>query len=212
MFSLPFLPDPATLYLQPLNALLRREDWARERLARHAGKSVRFLAGPVKVNLSVQAQGLVGPCDPAVVPDVILTVPASQFVNLPGVLRSRDPATIADLMHIEGDAGLAHVVSDLARDLRWDPEEDLARVVGDVVASRVASGVRGAAAGLRGAAERLAGNTVEYLTEESGLMAARPAFEDWSGGVAQLATRLDALEARISSHEYRAGRPASRSV
>ena len=43
MLPLPFLPTPSRL--QALNMLLKREDWARERLVRHAGKTVRFALG-----------------------------------------------------------------------------------------------------------------------------------------------------------------------
>ncbi|TEA78301.1 ubiquinone biosynthesis accessory factor UbiJ [Allopusillimonas ginsengisoli] len=209
MFFLPFLPDPAAFCRRPLNALLRREDWARERLGRHAGKSIRFLAGPFNVNLAIQAEGLFGASDPAIVPDVTLTLPADRVSSLPRILRSRDPANLADILHVEGDAGLAHVVSDLARDLRWDPEDDLARVVGDVAASRLMDGGRQAVAGLRQAATRVADNTAEYLTEESAMMAARPAFDDVSARLVQLGQRLNGLEARVAAQETPAGtRPA----
>jgi len=201
MFSLPFLPDPAALYLRPLNALLRREAWARERLARHTGKSMRFLAGPVKISLTIQSEGLLGPCDPAIVPDVTLTLPADSLSGLPQALRSRDPADLADVLHVEGDAGLARVVSDLARDLRWDPEEDLGRVVGDVAAARLADGGRQAVRGLREAVSSLAGNAAEYLSEESGMMLSRPAFDEWAARVSLLGARLDSLEARARVRE-----------
>ena len=45
MLPLPFLPTPSRLATQALNMLLKREDWARERLVRHAGKTVRFALG-----------------------------------------------------------------------------------------------------------------------------------------------------------------------
>ena len=45
MLPLPFLPTPSRLVTQALNMLLKREDWARERLVRHAGKTVRFALG-----------------------------------------------------------------------------------------------------------------------------------------------------------------------
>lgn len=206
MFSLPFLPDIAALYLLPLNALLRREDWARERLEPHAGKSIRFLAGPVRAHLSIQAGGLFSASDPAIVPDVTLTMPAERLSSLPGLLRSRNPANIADMMHVQGDAGLARVVSELARDLRWDPEDDLSRLVGDVAAGRLVDGGKRAVAGLRTAAGRVSDNTVEYLTEESRMMAARPAFQEWSERIALLDARLDTLDAMVAAREAPSGK------
>src|SRR5690606_27308627 len=40
-----FLPHPAGLALRALDALLRREDWARHRLTTHAGKTLRLSLG-----------------------------------------------------------------------------------------------------------------------------------------------------------------------
>src|SRR5690606_32919326 len=115
------------------------------------------------------------------------------------LLQSRDPNAIAELLHVQGDAGLASVVSELARDLRWDIEDDLARVVGDMTALRLISAGRSATDGLRASGERLAGNATEFLTEESSMMASRPAFSDWSENVRQLAARVDRLESRITA-------------
>ncbi|NYT82364.1 SCP2 sterol-binding domain-containing protein [Alcaligenaceae bacterium] len=199
MFPFSLLPDPAFMHARILNMLLRREDWARERLSRHAGKTLRFAVGAFKTGFVLQSDGYVQVSDPAVVPDVILTVPAARFADLPSVLRSRDPAAIAAIMHVQGDAGLAQVVSDLARDLRWDVEDDLSRIVGDVAAARLTSLGRNAASGMQSAAIRLAGNVGEYLTEESGLMATRQAYDDWVGRLAEMRKRLDRLDARISA-------------
>src|SRR3546814_2325395 len=78
------------------------------------------ISGSFKMGLSIQSDGLVQPSDQAVTPNVTLTIPADQLAELPGVLRARDPALLTELLHVEGDAGLAQVVSELARDLRWE--------------------------------------------------------------------------------------------
>jgi len=199
MFPLPPFLAPSALSARALNKLLQREDWARERLARHAGKSVGFVVGSFKANFSIQAGGLVQTSDPAIIPDVTLTVPLAHLSRLPDLLQSRDPDGIAELLHVQGDASLARVVSELARDLRWDLEEDLARVLGDMTALRLVGAGRSASDGLRTAGQRLAGNAAEFLTEESNMMASRPAYSDWSATVQQLASRLDRLESRLSA-------------
>src|SRR5690606_9614605 len=110
----------------------------------------------------------------------------------------RDPAALAGLMHVQGDAALAQVVSDLARDLRWDIEDDLSRVVGDVAATRLTSTARGAVAAASETAQRFMGNTAEYLSEESGMLVSRPVFEHWQAQLASLQGRLAELEQRIT--------------
>jgi len=199
MFPLPSFVAPVAVYARVLNTLLGREDWARDRLARHAGKTVRFMVGSYKIGFVIQATGLILPSDRAVVPDVTLTIPASRLADLPGVLRARDPALLTELLHVQGDAGLAQVVSDLARDLRWDVEDDLSRVVGDVAAVRLLKAGGVLAQGMQSAAARFAGNVSEFLSEESALMANRPAFEDWAADVQTIQSRLDQLDRRVAA-------------
>lgn len=199
MFSLPPFFAPSAIHARVLNKLLQREDWARDRLSRHAGKTVRFAIGGFKTGFALQASGFVQACDPAVIPDVTLTIPADKLSGLPSLLRSRSPDALAEIMHIEGDAGLARVVSDLARDLRWDVEDDLSRLVGDMAALRLLRAGKAVAQGLQQTAGRLAGNVGEFLSEESGLMATRPAFDDWAVGLRAMRERLDGLEARVAA-------------
>jgi ubiquinone biosynthesis protein UbiJ len=205
MFPIPSFLAPAVVAARALNQLLRREEWARDRLARHSGKTVRFSAGRYMVGLSIQADGYVTASDPAVVPDVTLTVPAGRLGQLAAALRGGQPDEIAALLHVQGDAGLAQVVSELARDLRWDVEAELAALVGDVAALRLMGGVRMFGQGVRRAGERLAGNVGEYLSEESRTLLGRPAYEQWGGDLAQMQARLDGLERRAARLESRAG-------
>lgn len=186
------------MYARVLNKLLQREEWARERLGRHSGKTLRLRVAGFTASLTVQAGGLLQPSDPVIVPDVTLTIPVHRLADLPGILQARDPAQIASLMHIEGDAALAQLASDLARDLRWDPEEDLSRVVGDVAAVRVMRTGKLLAQGAQASAFRLAENVAEFLGEESGLMAARPALDEHAAQVERVAQRLALLDARMA--------------
>src|SRR3546814_17664990 len=104
-------------------------------------------------------------------------MPADKLTELPSLLRSRDPAALTALMRVEGDAGLAQVVSDLARDLRWAIEEDLSGLVGDMAALRLLQAGKAVARGLQLHADRLADNVGEFLSAESGRMANHPYFK-----------------------------------
>ncbi|MFT0532679.1 SCP2 domain-containing protein [Castellaniella hirudinis] len=194
-----FPPHPAALILQGLNALLRREPWAAERLAAHAGKSIRLSAGAWSLQASIGAQGDLRRCEAVIVPDVTLSVAADRLRDLPSAWRRQGLAGVTALANIQGDAGLAHLVSELARDLRWDVEDDLARVVGDPLAARLTDGVRRVAAGLRQSAGRAQDNLAEYLAEESGLALRSAPFQQWRAEAQSLSQRLDRLEARLQS-------------
>ncbi|NYT65588.1 SCP2 sterol-binding domain-containing protein [Alcaligenaceae bacterium] len=199
MLPLPVFLAPAAVYATALNTLLRREDWARHKLSAHSGKTVRFVLGKIVIGLSVQSDGLVQVADSAIVPDVILTLPTDKLTQLPSVLQARDPAQIAAMLHIEGDAGLASVVSDLAKDLRWDMAHDFSRVVGDIPAMRLMGAGKTMLDVARMATRRLGGNVAEYLGEESGLMANQFAFHVWQDDVHALQRRLDAFDLRLAA-------------
>jgi ubiquinone biosynthesis protein UbiJ len=210
MLPFPVLPNPIRLAVRVLNALLSREEWARDRLARHSGKTVRFVVGAMKANLSIDGQGYTDVADDAIVPDVTLTITSEKFSvdqlfkKQASAATARDRAdAFADMTHISGDAGLAQVVAELAANLRWDPEDDLARVMGDIPAARLAAGARALSAGLRGAAERLGANAAEYLSQERPILTSRPALEDWRAKVTQAVSSVDALAARLARLEAR---------
>ena len=211
---LPFLPLAPLLSsagVSALNRLLMQESWAAQRLARHAGKTVRLAVGETYFSLTIASDGRVQRADTAIVPDVTLTLPASGLGQLFEMIRQKDAEQLVDAMHIQGDAGLASVVADLARHLRWDFEADLARLTGDIPAARLVSGSRSLVQGLQRASERLAGNFVEYVTEEEPLVLGRNGFAAQQGQLALLSTRLDQLEQRLTRLTRSARSTAGRS-
>lgn len=197
MLPLPRAFSPNVLTARVLNALLRREPWASDRLSRHAGKSVRFTAGRMQASYSIGASGLLRVCDPAVVPDVSLSIAADHLADLPAILRSRDLNAITEKLHVQGDAALATLVSELARDLRWDIEDDMAAVFGDVLGPALLQGGRATASMAQTAAQRATANLAEYLGEEGQLLAVRAGMDALRDDCAAMLQRLDALEQRV---------------
>ena len=183
--------------------MLVHESWAQARLSRHAGKTLRLELAGLVMPFSVQSDGRLVAAANEIVPDVVLSVPASRLAELPSVLASRDPSRLSALMHIQGEAALAQLVSELARDLRWDAEDALADRVGDVAARRLVGQGRVLASGLRQSLDRLRGNGAEFLAYESGLLASRPAFDMWRADLDILCARLDGLEQRLSPRTAR---------
>ncbi|MFA5596193.1 MAG: SCP2 domain-containing protein [Pusillimonas sp.] len=197
----PFTTLAASAGVTTLNRLLVREVWAAQRLSRHAGKTVRLALGQTFVSLTIANNGQVQVADTSIVPDVTLTLPAGQFGQVFDLLRHKDPEQLVEAMHIQGDAGLANVVADLARNLRWDVESDLAGIVGDIPAARLVSGTRAVAQVLQQAGERLAGNISEYFTEEDPLVVGRYGFSVLQADCRTLSRQLDQLEQRLTRLE-----------
>lgn len=206
------LPPPSRFVVRLLNALLAREPWASARLVRHAGKTVRFALGNFSLSLTITSDGLVDVADPAVVADVTLSGVPERFnlaSLLPGMRAGGARPDAAELTHISGDAALAQVVADLARDLRWDVEDELAQRIGDVPAARLLGGARRLNDFVRTAALRLAQNISEYLAEERPVLTGRPALAQWCLDLDQLGTDTDALARRLSALDARLGRQAA---
>ena len=198
MLPLPPVPTPNDLTVRLLNALLRREQWAADRLSLHAGKTLRFTVGTVRVGYTIESTGMLRVGDAAVAPDVTLTIAPEHLGDLPGIFRSRDLNAITRKLHVQGEAALATLVSELARDLRWDIEEDASRVFGDLLGPRIVQTLSSTFGFLQEAGKRAADNLGEYLGEEGRVLLARPAIDVFRRDVGNLLLKLNALEQRVS--------------
>jgi len=183
------LPNPAA---RAVNHVLRSAPLAMERLRPHAGRTVEFRVGPVTVALTIQTTGEVLRAVPGAARD--LTVRISPFL-LPR-LAAGEEAAFRDLEML-GDMELAQEVSYLARNLSWDVEEDLSKVVGDIAAHRIVGAGRAVSRWGRDATLRAAQGAAEYWTEESPLIASRVKVDGFVREVSELRDALERLEKRI---------------
>lgn len=184
-----------------INHLLAQASWAREALRPHSGRAARFIVGPVDLCLFVTATGEVAEASEGTAPD--LTVRTSPFTALR--LGAGDLSVRADV-RVEGDEAFARAVWHLATNLRWDAEEDLSRVFGDIVAHRMAASARQGLAAGRDAVERTGLALGEYLTEEGALSPPRQQIAAFTSDVDTARERADRLEARIRALEARLAR------
>jgi ubiquinone biosynthesis protein UbiJ len=174
-----------------LNHLLEAQPWARERLAPFAGETVELRNPPFPSLRFVILPGgrlEAGGADPA----LTVTLKPDALLGL-----ARGPEHFLRAIDVAGDARLAASVMALARDLRWDAEEDLSKLVGDVAAHRLASALRGFAAWQSDAAHRLAESVADYAVDEKRVLVARPELERFALGVAELRDAVERLEKRL---------------
>ena len=179
------------------NHVLRATPVALERLRRHAGRTVSFALGPAEVAFTLQTTGELEPAIAGARRD--LEVRVSPFL-LPR-LAAGEEAAFREI-DMQGDMELAQEISFLLRNLRWDAEEDLARVVGDIAAHRIAGAARALARGARDAGMRTAQAAAEYWTEESPVIASRVKVEGFVDAVTRLREDLERLDKRIGRLEH----------
>lgn len=197
-----------------INHLLEPAGWARDRLAPHAGKTLRFVVVPFDLALAIDATGRVwapapgqAPAADASVGTPDLTLRVSHFL-LPRLMLG-DEAAYREV-ETEGDTGLAAEVQYLFRYLRWDVEDDLSRVFGDIAAHRLARAGRAALEIPLQAGSSVAQMAAEYLKEESPTLAKREPVRQFVGSVDVLRDDLERIEKRIRRLEQRThGRDAS---
>ena len=184
---------PATL--AALNHLLREQRWARERLAEHAGRSVNVLlphdtAPPWRFCFSIDETGLLALAETERA-DVELELPADLPLR---VLLGREG--LLGAVQLRGAADLAEALNFVMPRLRWDIEEDLSKLVGDIAAHRLVQGAQGIAAWQRQASERLGQNLADYLSEEQPLLVKKGELANFSAEVAALRKSLESLQER----------------
>jgi ubiquinone biosynthesis protein UbiJ len=117
-----------------LNHVLMQEKEAKDRLARKKGSVLNLRWGLFALDLLVTPAGLLDRAGSGAKPDLSVEVEAdTPMTVLQSVMAGKPPP-----VKIQGDVQLAAELGWLAENLRWDFEEDLSRVLGDIPAHAIA--------------------------------------------------------------------------
>lgn len=188
----------SSFFLSATNHLLAQAGWARARLQPHSGRSARLELVPLAtIDFCVAADGQLAEWAGEDAPEVTLRL---AVADLPRLLID-GLETAMRHVRIEGNAEFAEALGFVFRHLRWDAEEDLARVFGDIAAHRLVDTGRRVADEARRSAARAGGNVVEYLTEEAPLLVPRAALPAFAQEVAALRDALGRLDKRLERLE-----------
>ena len=105
---------------------------------------------------------------------------------------------------LTGDADLAQLIGRLAGQLRWEYEEDLARLVGDAPANFAVRQGKKFISASRSAASDLLDNVVEYVSEERKVLLNKRDFIAHKSELNDLRESVDRIEKRIQLLEQKA--------
>ena len=146
-----------------VNHLLSAEPVANERLRKHAGRCMALhfsgwppMLPPLPVTVfRVTPAGLIEWCgdDAPAEPDLRVTIDASN----PALAMAQALVGTRPRVEVSGDAAFATDLNWLFDNLRWDLQDDLARVVGAGPAREITRIAGGVAAGLREAVRAVGG-------------------------------------------------------
>ena len=160
------------------NHVLDGEGWARERLARFAGHAIELRA--------------------PLLPTLFVTITAQGRLAPGGVAPPAATVAFGPRLRFSGEGELAKELEALSHVLRWDVEDDLSRIFGDVVAHRAALAGRALWEWQRDAAQRVMDAVGAYATDEARLVVRRPELDALGDAVSRLAAALDELEQRVA--------------
>ena len=191
------------LVLTAFEHLLRQQQWARERLMAHAGANLRLgvdvpaIAGlpPPEFRVTIDDQGFLRPAEPEVPVAVSLLLRPS--VDAVFAMLRDGPDGISRHLKVDGDVMLAGTMGELARHLRWEPEEDLSRLVGDAAAHRITRAANDGADRFRDLGRRAASGMSQFMSGDQQQLATRPLLQWLRDSAALLDDRVSALEARV---------------
>jgi ubiquinone biosynthesis accessory factor UbiJ len=198
----PAVKTASKAFAAAANHLLARESWARERLVPYAGRTARLVSSPFALFLLVQPDGLLAAADEAEAQlfDVTISVPADAF---PAFIQGGQSAVMKHV-RIDGDAEFANTIAKLAEHLRWEPEEDLARLIGDSGAHRIGSAMRTAGVQARRAGRNLLESAAEFLLDEQPQLVRRSALDSFNAELSSARDALARVEKRLERLEQKA--------
>ena len=175
-----------------INHLLRGASWARDELKPFAGRTARIEAVPFALALTVVESGEITPAAADAAPSVTLRLTPGVLLRL----AARDESAWREI-EITGDTNFASAIHRVVRNLRWDVEEDLSRVFGDIAAHRMAEAGRTIRRWGEQAADNTARSFAEYWTEEQPLIAARSDLDEFGRAVDRLRDDTARFEKRL---------------
>lgn len=180
------------------NHLLAGEAWARTRLKVFAGRTVRLEYGVLHFTATITRAGLLAAA--------ISDAQAAVNIQLPedAPLRAlTDRSSLLASVRIAGNADFAETLGFVLRNLRWDAEEDLSLLVGDIAARRLILGGKNLFDRHLRRARNFALNVAEYFTEEDPVLARRADIVCFSTAVDGVRDDCAWIEKRLQRLEMR---------
>lgn len=176
-----------------INHLLQGASWAPQRLKPFAGKTARFRIFPFDLALTVQDTGEVAEAFSEAVADTTFSLTPGLWLRI----LAQDETAYQEV-ETSGDSAFANEILYLAKNLRWDVEEDLSRVMGDILAHRMVQTGERLMDWRRQAMLNFAEALVEYWTEEQPLIAKSIPLRQFIREVDTLRDDVERIEKRIA--------------
>ena len=163
-----------------------------------AGKVVQFDFVLAKANLQILEDGSLAIAgasynNKSASPDATIHLPASLALRL----LAKDEAAKM-FIKIDGDTHLATELSKVLQNMRWDIEEDLSHVTGDIAAFKIGEFSKKAFAEMRQQSINAAEMLSEFWQEEKPILAKKRHVEQFNADVDTLKSDVARFEKRFA--------------
>ena len=185
----------ATHFLQHLT---NQNNWSRAYLLPFAGKVVQLDIAFIKTNLLVLEDGSLSIAGETATPEANIHAPPSLVLR---ILAGDESAKTQ--IKIDGDAHLAAELGKVLALMRWDIEEDLSKVVGDIAANKTASAAKSVFFEAKKQTTNAAEMLTEFWQEEKPILAKKR-------HVAQFNDDVDTLRSDVARFEKRLETPTKK--
>lgn len=189
------------LFTRFLNHLIGQNSWARVHLLPFAGKVVRLSMPPFEADLTVLEDGGLAIAGEAASADATISVSFMAGLRI----LARDE-TASKQVSMEGETELALALAKVLQNMRWEYEEDLSKLIGDVSAEKLAEFGRRTMGEAKAQSVNVIEMLVEYWQEEQPLIAKKRHVECFvkevdilRNDVERLAKRLEKLEQTVAA-------------
>ena len=179
-----------------VNHLLAQEAWAKSKLQAHAGKIACIDLQAIALRIKVAADGMLVEAEADVLADVTIRL---RLSDLPLIAQNRERAF--SYVKVEGDADFANTISHLSQHLRWEAEEDLSKLFGDVAAVRMVSTAKSIVQTAQQAHQAIQENLAEYFLEENPMLVRPVAVQAFGVEVNKCRDDVERLIKRIEKLE-----------
>ncbi len=175
-----------------LQHLIAQNSWANAMLHPFAGKSVQFKIASLSTSMVILENGSLAIAGETNIPDATVTMSLSLALRL----MAKDKSAKM-LISIEGDTHLAAELAKVFANMRWDYEDDLSKLVGDIPANKIGTLSRNAAKSVKETSINLAEMLSEYWQEENPMIAKKRHVEAFMTQVDTLRADVDRFEKRL---------------
>jgi len=172
-----------------LQHLISQNSWASSLLQPFAGKSIQINVSFISISLVIIENGSLIIAGETNIPDTVVTIPPALLLRL----LAKDKAANRQI-NIEGDTHLAAELAKVLSNMRWDCEDDLSHLIGDIPASKIGTFARNTTSSVKETGVNLVEMLSEYWQEEMPLIAKKHHVEQFN-------TEVDALGSDVARFE-----------